>query len=193
MPRDRRRINRCQSRSNRLASTASACRSLIFIGPPGCCGAALILNRFRSSLGRLRQSFAGLCPTVSLLCLTFVAGASSLASRQSAGGLQQTFPPVSPSVPRGRPSFVRLRQTISGVSGTVELRYQSAAFGHPLIDGHYWTIAVRHSLEGLRQKTVALHRLCGNVGYSSVDVQCLRFARDKKRAAKQGCAWLHGC
>ncbi len=194
MPRDRRSINRRQSRSNRLASTASACRSLIFIGPPGCCGAALILNRLRSSLGRLRQSFAGLCPTVSLLCLTFVAGASSLASvRQSAGGLQQTFPPVSASVPRGRPSFVRLRQTISGVSGTVELRYQSAAFGHPLIDGHYWTIAVRHSLEGLRQKTVALHRLCGNVGYSSVDVQCLRFARDKKRAAKQGCAWLHGC
>src|SRR5882762_10492778 len=89
MPRDRRRINRCQSRSNRLASTASACRSLIFIAAPSCGDAALILNRFRSSLGRLRQSFAGLCPTVSLLCLTFVAGASSLASvRQSAGGLR---------------------------------------------------------------------------------------------------------
>ena len=48
MPRDRRRINRCQSRSNRLSSTASARRSLIFI-------AALTLNRFRSSLSRLRQ------------------------------------------------------------------------------------------------------------------------------------------
>src|SRR6266404_4738762 len=111
MPGDRRSINRRQSRSNRLASTASACRSLIFIGPPGCCGAALILNRFRSSLGRLRQSFAGLCPTVSLLCLTFVAGASSLASvRQSAGGLQQTFPPrlsigpARPAKPRPGPA-----------------------------------------------------------------------------------------
>jgi hypothetical protein len=151
MPRDRRRINRCQSRSNRLASTASACRSLIFIAAPSCGDAALTLNRFRSSLGRLRQSFAGLCPTVALLCLTFAAAASSQASvRHSAGGLQETFPPVSPSASRGRPSVVRLRQTISGVSGTVELRYQSAAFGHPLIDGHYWTIAVRHSLEELR-------------------------------------------
>src|SRR6266446_6648606 len=53
MPRDRRRINRCQSRSNRLSSTASARRSLIFI-------AALTLNRFRSSLSRLRQSAGGL-------------------------------------------------------------------------------------------------------------------------------------
>src|SRR5882672_8657699 len=100
--------------------------------------------------------------------------------------------PPSPSVSRGRPSFARLRQSISGVSRTVELRYQSAAFGHPLIDGHYRTIDVRHSLEELRRKTVALHRLCGNVGYSSVDVQCLRFARDKKSAVKQGCALLHG-
>src|SRR6266850_2987032 len=193
MPGDRRRINRCQSRSNRLASTASACRSLIFIAAPSCGDAALTPNRFRSSLGRLRQSIAGLCPTVALLCLTFAAAASSLASvRHSAGGLQQTFPPVSPSVPRGRPSVVGLRQGISGVSRTVELRYQSAAFGHPLIDGHYWTIAVRHSLEEVRRKTFALHRLCGNVGYSSVDVQCLRFARDKKRAVKQGCALLDG-
>ena len=172
MPGDRRRINRCQSRSNRISSTASAGRSLIFI-------AALTLNRFRSSFGRLRSSFgrlrqsvAGLCPTVALLCLTFAAGASSLAS--------------------GRPSFARLRQSISGVSRTVELRYWSAAFGHPLIDRQYWTIVVRHSLEELRRRTVVLHRLCGDVGYSSVEVQCLRCARDKKRAVKQGCALLHG-
>ena len=36
MPEDRRRINRSQSRSNRLSSTASACRSLIFIAAPSC-------------------------------------------------------------------------------------------------------------------------------------------------------------
>ena len=112
--------------------------------------------------------------------------------RQSAGSLRQIFSPLSPSASRGRAGFARLRQSISGVSPAIELRYQSAAFGHPSVDGHYWTIVVRHSLEELRQKTVALHSWCGDVGYSSVDVPCSRFDRDEERAMPQGGALLHG-
>src|SRR2546422_9480167 len=67
---------------NRLASTASACRSLIFIAAPSRCGIALTLNRCCSSRARLRQSFVRLCPAVERLYLTFVREAPRPASER---------------------------------------------------------------------------------------------------------------
>ena len=133
MPGDRRRINRCQSRSNRLTSTTSVCRSLIFIADPSCCDAALTLDR-------LRSTFDGLRSTISRFDWIFVSGGSHLASaRQSAGSLRQIFSPVSPSVPRGR---AKLRPAPANYLGRLtdsraslpECRLWSSVDRRPLLD-----------------------------------------------------------
>src|SRR2546422_406903 len=140
MPRDRRSINRCQSRSNRLASTASACRSLIFIAAPSCSDAALTLNCFRSGLGRLRQSFAGLCPTVALLCLTFAAPASSLANGRQKCRRPPANLPARLSIGQVRPAKLRpapanyLGRLRDGRASLLECRLWPSVDRRPLLD-----------------------------------------------------------
>jgi hypothetical protein len=140
MPGDRRSINRRQSRSNRLASTASACRSLIFIAAPSCSDAALTLNRFRSGLGRLRQSFAGLCPTVALLCLTFAAAAFKSGERPSQCRQPPGNLPARLSIGSARPAKRRpapakyLGRLTDGRASLPECRFWSSVDRRPLLD-----------------------------------------------------------